>query len=503
MTYSESLENLIIVGGGTAGWMTAAMLAKQTHGKLNITLIESEQIGTIGVGEATIPPIRRFNKMLGIDENEFLAKSNGSIKLGIQFENWLRPGHSYFHQFGRFAIDFDYIPFPYFWMQEASKSKDFELQKYSPAWQMAEENKYYPPPSEPRSLFNGFDYAYHFDAGLYAKYLREFAVNLGVNRIEGKIEQANLNKSSGFVESVILQDSQVYQADFFVDCSGMRALLLGQTLEVGFEDWSNYLLNDRAIAVQTSKSEPLRPYTRSIAHHAGWRWQIPLQTRTGNGNVHSSQFMQEQEAIDLLVNDVEGELKTDPIVVRYKTGRREKFWFKNCVAIGLSAGFLEPLESTSIHLIESAIMRLVNFFPNKTCHEVNAKEFNRLTTNEYNHIRDFIVLHYKATEREDSEYWRYCKYMEVPETLQEQIELFKTHGHLRVDDKELFKHDSWLAVLIGQGVWPKENSPILTFKNQFDLDRSFKSMLDNMKQTVEKMPTHEQFLMKNCPYTPS
>lgn len=500
MSKVNQIEKLIVVGGGTAGWMTAAMLSKQLQKNIDIILIESEQIGTVGVGEATIPPIRRFNKMLGINEFDFLAKCNGTMKLGIQFENWLKEGHKYFHQFGRFAIDFDYIPFPYYWLQYKEKNQHANIEDFAPAWRIAKQNKFYQQPNDPRSLFNGFDYAYHFDAALYAKYLRSYAENAGVKRIEGKVVNVEKSTRTGFITEVTLDSNETISGDFFIDCTGMAALLIEKTLNVGYEDWQKYLLNDTAIAVQTTPTANLRPYTRSIAHSAGWRWQIPLQTRTGNGTVFSSNFMNADDAREQLIADVEGILTSEPNKISFRTGKRNQFWEKNCVAIGLSAGFLEPLESTSIHLIESAIMRFINFFPNKECNPINTAEFNRITHDEYDHIRDFIILHYKATKREDSEYWRYCKDMTIPDSLEEQIELFKIHGHLRVDDKQLFKHDSWLAVLLGQGIVPSESAPILAFKNDIDLELTLSKMKSNMIETVEKMPSHEQFLQKHCPY---
>ncbi|MBL4942154.1 MAG: tryptophan 7-halogenase [Colwellia sp.] len=511
MSVTDQIENIVIVGGGSAGWMTAAMLSKQlecgTKGStVNITLIESDSIGTIGVGEATIPPIKTFNRMLGIDENDFLKHCNGSIKLGISFENWPQLDHQYFHPFGRFAVDFDYIPFSYFWNKHRATGTSVDskktLQDYASAWHLAKHNKFALPSKDPKSLFSGFDYAYHFDAGLYANYLRRYAEKRGVIRQEGKIIKVDTHAHSGFISSVTLASGQKISGDFFIDCSGSAALLIEKTLGVKFVDWSEHLLCNRAIAVQTSHVKAITPYTRSIANQSGWQWRIPLQTRMGNGSVHCSEFIDEQSAMDELLGDVDGELLTEPRVINFNVGRREKFMHKNCVAIGLSAGFLEPLESTSLHLIQRAIMRLVSHFPNKHCDEINAKQFNNLTIEEYEHIRNFIILHYKATKRDDSEFWRYCQHMTVPDSLQHQIDLFSSHGHLEINGRDLFKHDNWLAVLTGQGILPKSVAPIMSYKQQIDLPRTMKSFHTIMAETVKNLPKHEDYLKKHCHFSP-
>ena len=505
MSAINKINNIVIVGGGSAGWMTAAMLAKQLecstkNSSLNITLIESDSLGTIGVGEATIPPIKTFNQMLGINENDFLKHCNGSIKLGISFENWPKENHQYFHPFGRFAVDFDYIPFSYFWNKHRAAGNNKPLQDYSSAWHLAKNNKFSQPSKEAKSLFSGFDYAYHFDASLYADYLKNYSKKLGVIRQEGKIIQVNTHEHNGFISSVTLASGQEITGDLFIDCSGMSALLIEKTLGVKFIDWSENLLCNRAIAVQTSHTKAIAPYTRSIAQKSGWQWRIPLQTRMGNGSVHCSDFINEQSAMDELINSVDGELLSEPKVIHFNVGRREKFWHKNCVAIGLSAGFLEPLESTSLHLIQRAIMRLISHFPDKQCDEVNTKQYNHLTANEYEHIRDFIILHYKATERDDSEFWRYCQHMQIPDSLQYQIELFSSNGHLNIDTKNLFKHDNWLAVLTGQNIFPKTVAPIMAYKNQVDLPRTMDAFYDMMEKTVPNLSNHQDYLKQYCPF---
>jgi len=500
MSAIDQINNIVIVGGGSAGWMTAAMLAKQLESKVNITLIESDAIGTIGVGEATIPPIKVFNRMLGIDENDFLKHCNGSIKLGISFENWPQQHHQYFHPFGRFAVDFDYMPFAYFWNKHREAGNNKPLQDYASAWHLAKNNKFSLPSPDAKSLFSGFDYAYHFDAGLYANYLKAYSQKRNVTRQEGKITHVDTHPHNGFIASVTLESGQQITGDLFIDCSGISALLIDKTLGVKFIDWSEHLLCNRAIAVQTSHTKAINPYTRSIAKSSGWQWRIPLQTRMGNGTVHCSNFIDEQAAMDELITSVDGELLTEPRVINFNVGRRESFWHKNCVAIGLSAGFLEPLESTSLHLIQRAIMRLISYFPNKQCDEINAKLYNQQTIEEYEHIRNFIILHYKATKRDDSEFWRYCQNMTVPDALQNQIDLFSTHGHLDINAKDLFKQDNWLAVLTGQNILPKHVAPIMAFKQQIDLPRTMNSFYEMMEKTVKNLPSHESYLKKHCPF---
>ncbi len=499
---NSHIKQLVILGGGSAGWMTAAMLSKQLGKAVAITLIESEQIGTVGVGEATIPPIQNFNKLLEIDENDFLSQCNGSIKLGIEFENWRRTNHKYMHPFGRFGLDFDYMPFPYFWLQAKLQGHKSELEHYSLAWHLANKNKFTPSGAIDSPLASAFDHAYHFDATLYAAYLRQYAEHRNVTRVEGIVEQMKKNPETGFIERLILSNGQTIEADFFIDCSGQRALLIGDELDEPLEDWSEYLFNDSAVAIQTAHMKSVSPYTRSVAHHAGWQWRIPLQTRMGNGNVYCSEFMSKGEAEQKLLDDVDGPTLTEPNHIRFKTGVRQQSWKHNCVAIGLSAGFLEPLESTSLHLIQSAIMRLVRLFPDRQCHTLLQQEFNRETYLEYVRIRDFIVLHYKATERDDSEYWRRCREMDIPESLQQRLELFKQHGHLSIHDKELFKHDNWLAVLVGQGVMPEDVAPVLLGKNQLDLDKSLASLSAQLEKLAANSLSHEMFLMKHCAHKP-
>lgn len=497
---TKQLSKIVILGGGSAGWMTAAMLAKQLNNQIQITLIESEKIGTIGVGEATIPPIQNFNRLLEIDENEFLSRCNGSIKLGIEFQNWGKIGDSYMHPFGKLGVDFDYMPFPYFWLQQKLRGKVADIQEFSLAWQLANKKKFCPIEAVRPELQNGYDYAYHFDATSYAAFLREYSENRGVTRVEGQVTEVNTCATSGFVTSMVMDNQNIIDADFFIDCSGQKALLLGETLKVDFNNWSEYLLNDSAVAVQSAHMQSVDPYTKSIAHSCGWQWRIPLQTRMGNGNVFSSQFMDMEQGTELLLSEIQGPTLSEPNKIRFKTGKRQKVWSKNVLAIGLSAGFLEPLESTSLHLVQSAIMRLIRLFPDKTMSATLLDEYNRATDEEYEMIRDFIILHYKATQRDDSEYWRYCSEMEIPTSLQEKLAMYLEYGHIKVRDEELFKQDNWLAVLIGQHQLPSQSAPILTGKTQFDFQQISTQITKVMEQQVAQSLSHEMYLIKHCRY---
>ena len=499
---NDQIKKIVILGGGSAGWMTAAMLAKQLEQSCTITLVESNQIKTVGVGEATIPPIQNFNRILGITETEFLSACNGTIKLGIQFENWKQKQHIYMHPFGRFGADFDYMSFPYFWMKQQLTGAQQPLQEFSLAWHLSQSNKFITPSSDPTSLASNFDYAYHFDAGLYADFLRTYAEKLGGVRIEGKVANVFNHPDNGFISGLQLEDNQEIKGDLFIDCSGQRSVLMRQNLNVPFHSWSHLLFNDTAIAVQSTHTKMLQPYTRSIAHDSGWQWRIPLQTRMGNGNVFSSQFMTDEQGLDCLLNSVDGKLLTEPNKIKFETGRLNSFWDKNCVAIGLSAGFLEPLESTGLHLIQSAIMRLIRLFPDTHCDQLSKSLYNKETELEYRHIKDFIILHYKATERDDSEYWQHCKGLEIPDSLKQQIELFKQFGHLDVHEKDLFKQDNWLAVLTGQGIMPAKIAPIVTHKNNLDIEKTFDVMQKQFQQITMNATSHEMYLAKHCPYRP-
>ncbi|MEM1052519.1 MAG: tryptophan halogenase family protein, partial [Pseudomonadota bacterium] len=446
--------------------MTAAALSDALGGSCNITLIESEVIGTVGVGEATIPPIRTFNQRIGIDEATFVKETAGSYKLGIQFVDWARLGHSYFHPFGQYGAEFDKVPFYHYWMRESLAGRiDGPIDEFSMCWAMAKAGKFAHPQTDRRKIQSTFDYAYHFDAGLYAAFLRRLSENRGVTRIEGRVINVIQCAEDGFIESVTLDNGESVAGELFVDCSGFRGLLIENTLGAGYDNWQHWLPCDRAVAVPCTKQAEITPYTRSTAKEAGWQWRIPLQHRTGNGYVHCSAFISEDEANATLMGSLDGKPQADPRTLRFVTGKRRKFWDKNCVAIGLSAGFMEPLESTSLHLIQYGILRLIALLPDSAMSPLLAREYNRQTASEYERIRDFLILHYKATTRDDAELWRYCSAMEIPDTLQYKMDHFREYGLLVSDDRELFANPSWIAVYLGQDIVP-HRAPAITQMRQ-------------------------------------
>ena len=493
------LDRIVIVGGGSAGWMTAAALADAVGESCTITLIESEAIGTVGVGEATIPPIRTFNQRLGIDEATFVRETSGSYKLGIEFVDWSRKGSSYFHPFGQYGAEFDKVPFYHYWMREKLAGRiDGPIDDFSMCWAMAKAGVFAHPEMDRRKIQSTFDYAYHFDAGLYAAFLRKFAEARGVSRIEGRVVDVVQDAASGFIENVTLDDGQTISGDLFVDCSGFRGLLIEDTLEAGYEGWQHWLPCDRAVAVPCAKGAEITPYTRSTAKQAGWQWRIPLQHRTGNGYVHCSGFISEEEATETLMSSLDGEALADPKTLRFATGRRKKFWDKNCVAIGLSAGFMEPLESTSLHLIQYGILRLIALLPDKEMSPLLAREYNAQTTAEYERIRDFLILHYKATTRDDAELWRYCSAMEIPDSLRYKIDHFRNHGMIVSDERELFANPSWIAVYLGQDIAPRRAPAITEMRGTVPVQERMRMVSVAMEEAVAEMPRHADFLNRHC-----
>ncbi|MBV7260352.1 tryptophan halogenase family protein [Erythrobacter crassostreae] len=493
------LRQIAIVGGGSAGWMTAAALSDTLGPNCKITLIESEAIGTVGVGEATIPPIRNFNQRLGIDEATFVKETSGSYKLGIEFVDWARKGHSYFHPFGQYGAEFDKVPFYHYWMRESlAGSIDGLIDDFSMCWAMAKAGKFTHPQADRRKIQSTFDYAYHFDAGLYAAYLRKFAETRGVKRIEGRVCDVNRNNEDGFIESVVLDSGAEVAAEFFIDCSGFRGLLIEGALEAGYENWQHWLPCDRAVAVPCAKQDTITPYTRSTAKEAGWQWRIPLQHRTGNGYVHCSEYISEDEATETLMSSLDGEALAEPRTLRFSTGRRRKFWDKNCVAIGLSAGFMEPLESTSLHLIQYGILRLIALMPGRDMSPLLAREYNNQTATEYERIRDFLILHYKATARDDAELWRYCSSMEIPDSLQYKIDHFRASGMLVADERELFANPSWIAVYLGQDIVPERAPAITEMRQQVPVAERMQAISQAMQDAVAEMPEHAEFLNRYC-----
>ncbi|MEL6663718.1 MAG: tryptophan halogenase family protein [Pseudomonadota bacterium] len=493
------IEHVVIVGGGSAGWMTAAMLSNTLGPRCKVTLIESEAIGTVGVGEATIPPIRYFNERLGIDEATFVRETNGSFKLGIEFIDWTRKGHSYFHPFGQYGAEFDQVPFYHYWMREHLAGDDTPIDEYSMAWAAARAGKFQHPARDKRMVQSTFDYAYHFDAVQYAKFLRGYSEARGVTRIEGRVVDVSVGGERGFIQSVTMDDGRTIEGDFFIDCSGFFGLLIEKTLKTGYEDWSKWLPCNRAVAAPCEKTGPAMPYTQATAKEAGWQWRIPLQHRTGNGYVHCSDFISIEDATDTLLGSLDGEPIAEPRVINFTTGKRKKFWNGNCVAIGLSAGFMEPLESTSLHLIQYGIMRLVAMFPDKDVSPLLEEEYNALTNAEYERIRDFLILHYIATERRDAELWRYCANMDIPDRLAYKIEHFRRYGLIVSDERELFTNPSWIAVYLGQNIVPERAPSLAEFRSgAVPVAERMGQIRSAMAEAVAAMPGHEAFIGNYC-----
>lgn len=489
------IKNIVIVGGGTSGWMTAAMLARLFKSTLNITLIESEDIGTIGVGEATIPPLQIFNNVLGINEADFVNATQATFKLGIQFENWGKPGEAYMHAFGHVGKDIGFTQFHHYWLSTSPKEVN-SFWDYSVNYQAAKHNKFQVLQQIPNSPLAGLTHAYHFDATLYAQFLRHFSEQLGVKRIEGKVTSVDL-APCGKIDTVKLQTGQVIAADFFIDCSGFAALLIEKTLKVGFDSYQHWLPCDSAYAVPCEKTTAITPFTRSIAHDAGWQWRIPLQHRTGNGLVYCSRYISDDAAKQLLLDNLDGKPLAEPKKINFTTGRRLKQWHKNCVAIGLSSGFLEPLESTSLHLVQSAIIRLSKLFPHQGIAEENVDEFNRQSKLEFEQIRDFIILHYHLNQRvnpQENSLWQQCQTMDIPESLQQKIDLFRETGAVFRHQEELFTEAAWVQVMLGQGIMPQDFNPLANTIVAPDLAAFLQNMRTIIDNAVEKMPTHNQYL---------
>ena len=496
------IKHIIIVGGGTAGWMAAAAMSRLIKGnELSVTLVESEAIGTVGVGEATIPPFVGFNQLLEISESEMLAEVQGSFKLGIQFENWGQVGESYIHPFGAYGYNMGGISFHHVWHMAKEKGDNRPIQVFNVETMAAYFGKFARSDDFKNQDVPPVNYAYHLDAGRYAAFLRKYAEKRGVVRQEGKVNDVTLNNENGYIESITLESGAAIAGDLFIDCSGFRGLLIEQALETGYEEWTKWLPCDRAVALPCGRDDggPPPPFTRAIAHKAGWQWQVPLQHRNGNGHVYCSEYMSDDEAHDILVGNIAGKPQADPNFLRFVTGRRKKFWNKNVVALGLAAGFMEPLESTSIHLINTGIDKLISMLSLDGITDAQRDTFNRLTVREYTRIRDFLVLHYNATQRTDSEFWNYVRTMEVPDSLREKVDLFRASGQIFREEDELFTETSWAAVMMGQGIPLTSHNPMAeTFdpiktKNELDdMERSIRAMVQNM-------PSHDQYLSHYCP----
>lgn len=496
------MRKILIVGGGSAGWMTAALFGKLFQGLYEIELVESEAIGTVGVGEATIPAIKKFNELLALDEAEFMQRTQATFKLGIQFVDWWKKGHSYIHGFGVIGQDWEWLRCHHYWLRAHERGRAGDFADYSINTAAALQNKFMHARADMGdSPIGHIAFAFHFDASLYARYLRAFAEQHGVKRTEGKIVDVGMH-DDGDIASITLEDGRTIEADFFVDCSGFRALLIEQTLKTGYEDWSHWLPCDRAMAVPCARTEPLQPLTRSTARDAGWQWRIGLQHRTGNGHVYCSRFIDDDAAEKVLLDNLDGEQLGNPNKLRFTAGKRRKMWNRNCVAIGLAAGFLEPLESTSLHLVQSAAIRLVRLFPDRETDQATIDEYNRQSDFEWERIRDFIVLHYWATEREDTEFWRYCKSMELPGTLQRKIDLWRSNGRIFREDDELFSEESWIQVFLGQGVFPRRYDPLVEIKSDPQIEQFLGNIASTIDRCVQVMPGHAEYVRKYCPAEP-
>lgn len=495
---------IVIVGGGSAGWMSAAAFARALHpARYRITLIESDEIGTVGVGEATLPHIKMFNELLGLNEAEFMRHTQATFKLGIEFCHWGAAGDRYIHPFGTFGEPWGGVDFQHHWLRARRAGHAVApFQEYSFAIAACRRNAFDFPDRDRKSIRSTFDYAYHFDAGLYAGFLRRWAIARGVVRIEGQVLDVALHGESGSITAVTLKSGQRVEGDFFVDCSGFRSLLLGGALDVGWEDWSHWLPCDRALAVPCERAGEFTPYTRSTAQAGGWIWRIPLQHRTGNGYVFSSRFVSEDQAHQTLLSGLDGSQRAEPRLLRFTAGRRVKAWSRNCVGIGLASGFLEPLESTSLFLIQAAIFDVMRLMPAPEGGGlVDARlsnEFNRLSDVQYGRIRDFLILHYHRNRREGEALWDHVRHMSVPDSLTHKLKLFESRGHVPFYKDGLFSRDSWLAVLFGQGVMPGSYDPLAEAIDLDDLARRMRALHDCVETNVANMTAHSDFVARYC-----
>ncbi|MCE9687224.1 tryptophan 7-halogenase [Shewanella sp. AS16] len=493
----SSIKKLVIVGGGTSGWMAAAMLSRLLGKQLQITLVESDEIGTVGVGEASIPPLQLFNNVLGIAEDEFLKATQGTFKLGIEFEHWGQTGDAYMHAFGHIGKDLGFTPFHQYWLSLAN-AQPSDFWQYSLNYLAAKHNKFQRLDSIEGTGLAGLTHAYHFDAGLYAAYLRKYSEKQGVKRIEGKLVTTQLAEHSGNIASVTLASGQIISGDLFIDCSGFRALLIEQALETGYEDWRHWLPCDTALAIPSEASHPIPPYTKSIAHEAGWQWRIPLQHRTGNGLVYCSRFLSDEAATELLLSKLDGKPLAEPKKISFITGRRRLQWHKNCVALGLASGFLEPLESTSLHLVQSGIMRLLKLFPTAEFNQANIDEYNRQSKAEFEQVRDFIILHYRLNRHEASPFWQHCQTMDIPETLQHRIDLFRASGIVFRHQDELFSEAAWVQVMLGQGINPEQHHPLTDTITKQQLTQYCADLRHIYDSTANRLQRHEDYLAQHC-----
>lgn len=496
---ADRIQQIVIVGGGTAGWMTAAALSRVVDtNQCSIRLVESDQIATVGVGEATIPAIHDFVRRLGIDEKDLMRQTNATYKLGIEFVNWANIGDSYIHPFGTYGQDMNGVGFHHYWLKQRQLGDPTAFDEYSLPYVATRLGRFDYPQKDKRSVLATYSYAFHFDASLFAKYLRTYAEKLGIVRTEGKVVNVALRAEDGFIESVTLASGECIAGELFVDCSGFRGLLIEETLKTGYEDWRHWLPCDRAFAVGSDCATNPPSHTRATAHEAGWQWRIPLQNRTGNGHVFSSEYMQEDMARQILLDNINGAPHGEPRLLKFIPGKRKRAWNRNCVAIGLSGGFLEPLESTSIFLIQEVIMKLIEFFPDRNFAAADVGEFNRQVNRKFEQIRDFIILHYKATQRKDTAFWRYCRNMDIPDELTHRMQLFRQRGLAVHEASELFIETNWIAIYLGQGVLPAIYDPRVDCHEPALIAERLAQMKETIRSAAETLPTHASSIANYC-----
>lgn len=490
--HGRPVRRVVIAGGGTAGWMAAACISKTLGKRLDIKLVESDEIGTVGVGEATIPSLIHFHNLLEINEQEFMAATQATFKLGISFENWRNVKEDYIHSFGLTGTDHWTAGFQHFWHKGRERKLAGDYGEYCLELRAAQQNRFAHLPR------NGLNYAYHLDASAYARFLRKFSERFGVQRIEGKIVDVSTSALTGNIRSITLDSGEDIEGDLFIDCTGFRALLIGQAMKVGYEDWSHWLFNDSAAAVQTASVGDAVPYTRSIAHPFGWQWRIPLQHRVGNGIVFSSRYVEQEQAIQALLGNVEGETLMKPRVIRFQPGQRREVWKGNCLAVGLSSGFLEPIESTSIHLIQRSVIRLMQMFPTNGISQADVDEYNQQAWTDIEQIRDFIILHYKVNNRIDAPYWVDARNMEIPASLRHRIDLFRETGRVFRISNELFAENSWVQVMLGQGITPLQHHQTADLMGDEELSSFLGSIKASVEKTVSQLPSHQQYVERYC-----
>ncbi|RZF63432.1 tryptophan 7-halogenase [Sphingomonas populi] len=492
--HNHRVKRVVVAGGGTAGWVTATALVRHLGALIDVTLVESDEISTVGVGESTVPTFRSFHEFMGINEPRFMAATQATFKLGIEFKNWARIGDRYIHPFGTVGKTVSWMAdFHHFWLHARANGYGGELGEYCLEWVAGEANRM------SHKVAPGIGYAYHVDATRYARFLRGLAEPAGVKRIEGKIRNVEIDPSTGDIAALVLESEERIEGDLFIDCTGFRSLLLGQALGVEFEDWSQWVTTNSAVAVQSVSAPTSQPYTSAIAHEAGWRWKIPLQHRDGNGLVFCSEFMSDDEARAKLLAEIEGEPTVEPWLLRFKTGMRVKTWHRNCVGLGLANGFIEPLESTSIHLMMAGVTRLIQDFPFMGCHDGLTNHFNEKSRREFECIRDFIILHYHVTERDDSPFWRRCRDMDIPDSLAERLRLWREDARAYQLPYDLFRVDSWTTVLTGQRLWPAGYHAIAESMAPGELRKALDRMRSEVAAKALTMPTHPEFLRSYCP----